>query len=256
VSAVSYHGEIIKEFPSEVITPSICSRSTIAKAHLMLEGVVENGTATNLKNANYRIAGKTGTAQIANDKYGYRQGSTVSYQASFVGYFPADNPMYSCIVVVNAPSNSVYYGNLVAGPVFKEIADKVYSKYFYRFHETTAEAGDKSENISLVQPPLGGGAGDDVIRVAREMKLNYTRIPQAEVVGTSRHNDTIRLKPVVVEAGVMPDIRGMTLRDALYYLENNGWHVRYTGSGRVRRQTPEAGSRLQAGATIYLEMEI
>ena len=97
-----------------------------------MEGVVENGTATNLKNANYRIAGKTGTAQIAIGKSGYRQGARISYQASFVGYFPADRPLYSCIVVVNAPSNGVYYGNLVAGSVFKEISDKVYAKNFYR----------------------------------------------------------------------------------------------------------------------------
>ena len=85
----------------------------------MLEGVVENGTAKNLKNTNYKIAGKSGTAQIANEKYGYKNEFKVSYQASFVGYFPADKPEYSCIVVVNSPSNSVYYGNLVAGPVFK-----------------------------------------------------------------------------------------------------------------------------------------
>lgn len=107
VSAVAYHGDIMKEFPTEVITTSISSRSTVSKARKMLEGVVENGTATNLRNANYSIAGKTGTAQIANEKYGYRQGSSVSYQASFVGYFPADNPLFSCIVVVNAPSNSI-----------------------------------------------------------------------------------------------------------------------------------------------------
>ena len=97
-----------------------------------MEGVVEHGTAMNLKNAEYKIAGKTGTAQIAKDKYGYRQGARISYQASFVGYFPAENPLYSCIVVVNAPSNGVYYGNLVAGSVFKEISDKVYSTSFFR----------------------------------------------------------------------------------------------------------------------------
>ena len=95
-----------------------------------MEGVVQHGTATNLKNANYKIAGKTGTAQIARDKYGYRQ-ERISYQASFVGYFPAESPLYSCIVVVNSPSNGVYFGNLVAGTVFKEISDKsILNKFF------------------------------------------------------------------------------------------------------------------------------
>jgi cell division protein FtsI (penicillin-binding protein 3) len=96
----------------------------------MLEGVVEIGTAKNLKNDTYKIAGKTGTAQIAKSRFGYRTASGINYQASFAGYFPADNPKYSCIVVVNSPSNGVYYGNVVAGTVFKEIADKVYATSF------------------------------------------------------------------------------------------------------------------------------
>ncbi len=138
VKEIRYHGQQVEEFSPRVLKSSICSKATIEKAHELLEGVVERGTATNLRNDTYKIAGKTGTAQIANDKYGYKQDGRVSYQASFVGYFPADNPVYSCIVVVNAPTNSIYYGNLVAGPVFKEIADKVYSSrfltLFYQYH--------------------------------------------------------------------------------------------------------------------------
>ena len=109
VTAVMRNGSVIKSYDPEVIINSIASRSTIRKAKKMMEGVVEHGTATNLKNPNYKIAGKTGTAQIAKDKYGYRTGNHMSYSASFVGYFPAENPLYSCIVVVNSPSNGVYY---------------------------------------------------------------------------------------------------------------------------------------------------
>ncbi|MBN2520711.1 MAG: penicillin-binding protein 2, partial [Bacteroidales bacterium] len=127
VKGIMEHGEITRSFKMEVINHSICSKQTIIKVKELLEGVVENGTAQNLKNPNYKIAGKTGTAQIANKKYGYNHDKGVSYQASFVGYFPADNPKYSCIVVVNSPSRYIYYGNIVAGPVFKEIADKVYA---------------------------------------------------------------------------------------------------------------------------------
>ena len=132
VSAVMRNGRIIRSYDPEVIINSIASRSTIRKAKKMMEGVVEHGTATNLRNPNYKIAGKTGTAQIARNKYGYRTGTSVSYSASFVGYFPAENPLYSCIVVVNSPSNGVYFGNVVAGTVFKEISDKVYSTRFFR----------------------------------------------------------------------------------------------------------------------------
>ncbi|TFG89525.1 MAG: penicillin-binding protein 2, partial [Candidatus Atribacteria bacterium] len=102
VSAVLHNGNIVKRYEPEAIINNIASRSTIRKAKKMMEGVVEHGTATNLKNSNYKIAGKTGTAQIAKNKYGYRQGVRISYQATFVGYFPAENPLYSCIVVVNA----------------------------------------------------------------------------------------------------------------------------------------------------------
>jgi cell division protein FtsI (penicillin-binding protein 3) len=127
---------VIKSFEPTVIVNSIASRSTIKKARNMMEGVVESGTAENLKNADYKIAGKTGTAQIARGKSGYRSGERVSYQASFVGYFPAENPLYSCIVVVNAPSNGVYYGNLVAGSVFREISDKIYATSSFRDYST------------------------------------------------------------------------------------------------------------------------
>ena len=144
VTEILRSGIRIRKYEPEVIINSVASRSTIRKAKSMMEGVVENGTATNLKNSNYKIAGKTGTAQIANDNKGYRQGARISYQASFVGYFPAENPLYSCIVVVNAPSNGVYYGNVVAGTVFKEISDRVYATRFYREHDVLTKIGRAS----------------------------------------------------------------------------------------------------------------
>ena len=144
VTEIRRNGSLLKSFKPEVIINSIASRSTIRKAKKMMEGVVEHGTATNLKDADYKIAGKTGTAQIAMNKYGYRSGARISYQASFCGYFPADNPIYSCIVVVNAPSNGVYYGNLVAGTVFKEIADKVYATRFFKDLPVTTITKKKS----------------------------------------------------------------------------------------------------------------
>lgn len=252
VTSISYHGRTVREFPVEVITPSICSRSTINKARLMLEGVVENGTATNLKNTNYRIAGKTGTAQIANARYGYRSGSGVSYQGSFVGYFPADNPLYSCIVVVNAPSNSVYYGNLVAGPVFREIADKVYSKYFFR---SGFEPGEGQGRIQASDVPLlWGGFRGDVARVSRAFGLDHSSLPESEWMKVVRQNDSLIIRGVEIYEGIVPDVSSMSLRDALFILENSGWNVKYNGTGRIVKQSPSAGSRLREGLTIYLEL--
>jgi cell division protein FtsI (penicillin-binding protein 3) len=217
VSEVRDGNRTVKSFDSEVITNAICSKSTVRKAQSLLEGVVENGTARNLKNSNYRIAGKTGTAQIANAKHGYRTGSRISYQASFVGYFPADDPLYSCIVVVNAPSNWVYYGNVVSGPVFKEIADKVYASSFYRDLHALNPQGE--EKVTLREAASEVKKGD-----------------------------------LSQSGGVMPNVVGMGLRDALYMLENSGVRVRYSGKGKVVKQSPQPGVRISRGATVAIQL--
>src|SRR5690606_11478386 len=149
-----------------VINPSICSKETIKKARKMLESVVEYGTATNLKNANFKIAGKTGTAQIANAKYGYRYDSKVSYQASFCGYFPADNPKYSCIVVVNAPEKQKY-GAEVAGTVFRKIADKVYATHI-EYHEAM---NLKQQEVILEAPETKAGYSPEIIKVLKNVGI-------------------------------------------------------------------------------------
>jgi cell division protein FtsI (penicillin-binding protein 3) len=219
VTEVRDGNRVVKSFDTEVITNSICSRSTIRKAQSLLEGVVENGTAKNLKNNNYKIAGKTGTAQIANARHGYRSGARISYQASFVGYFPADDPLYSCIVVVNAPSNWVYYGNVVSGPVFKEIADKVYAGNFYR-------------DLRALNPE-----GDD-------------KVSLREASSRVENND------LTLSEGMMPNVVGMGLRDAIYMLENCGLKVNYTGRGKVAKQSPQAGVRISRGATVAVELRL
>ncbi len=209
----------VKSFETEVITNAICSRSTINKAQSLLEGVVENGTAKNLKNSNYKIAGKTGTAQIANAKHGYRSGARISYQASFVGYFPADDPLYSCIVVVNAPSNWVYYGNVVSGPVFKEIADKVYATSFYR-------------DLRALNPD-------------NEDKVKFREAA-----------DIVSKDDLTWSEGLMPNVVGMGLRDAMFMLENSGLRVNYSGRGKVARQSPQPGVRIKRGATVAIELRL
>jgi len=251
VTGILRNGTVIKSFEPDVIINSIASRSTIRKAKKMMEGVVERGTATNLRNANYKIAGKTGTAQIAKDKYGYRQGVRISYQASFVGYFPAENPLYSCIVVVNAPSNGVYYGNLVAGSVFKVISDKVYSTRFFRDYKPENDA-----NKVLTAPEAGNGYRDDINEVLRNLKVRYRRTADDDWVSTRESGDTIRLAGIKVQKGLIPDVRGMSLRDAIYLLENAGLRVRYSGKGRVLRQSPEHGARYFDGSVVSLEMNM
>jgi cell division protein FtsI (penicillin-binding protein 3) len=252
VTAIVRNGTVIKKYEPEVIINSVASRSTIRKAKSMMEGVVEHGTATNIKNRDYRIAGKTGTAQIAKDNRGYRQGARISYQASFAGYFPAENPLYSCIVVVNAPSNGVYYGNIVAGTVFKEISDRVYATRFYRDYR----AESKKDDVRATAPEAGNGYRNDIDEVLGNMKVRYRRTSSDDWVATRESGDTIRLSSVRIQEGLIPDVRGMSLRDAVYLLENSGLRVRYKGKGRVLRQSPEHGSRYFEGSVVSLEMNM
>ena len=249
VTAILRNGSVIKSFGTDVIINSIASRSTIRKAQKMMEGVVEHGTATNLKNANYKIAGKTGTAQIARDKNGYRQ--ELRYQASFVGYFPAENPLYSCIVVVNAPSNGVYYGNVVAGSVFKEISDKVYATNFYREYKA-----ENNEDNKKPAPEAGNGFRADINEVLGDLNVRYRKTSREDWVATRESGDTIRLVGVNLKQGLVPDVRGMSLRDAVYLLENSGLKVRYSGRGRVLRQSPEHGARVYEGSVVSLDMNM
>ena len=251
VTEIRRNGTTIETFGTEVIINSIASRSTIRKARKMLEGVVEHGTAMNLRDADYKIAGKTGTAQIARGRSGYRSGSVISYQASFVGYFPAENPMYSCIVVVSAPSNSVYYGNLVAGPVFKEISDKVYSTAFFRDF-ATINIDDKRAGA----PDAGNGYKEDINQVLRDLGISYRRTSNDSWVTTRESGDTIRLAPVRLVPGLVPDVRGMTLRDAMFLLENSGLRVVHSGRGRVRRQSPEHGAKIYEGSVVNLDLNM
>ena len=251
VSSIMKNGSVIKTYEPEVIINSIASRSTIRKAKKMMEGVVERGTATNLKNPNYKIAGKTGTAQIAKDKFGYRSGERMSYSASFVGYFPADDPLYSCIVVVNSPSNGVYFGNIVAGTVFKEISDKVYATRFFRDYRP-----ENKDDIKPSAPDAGNGYRADINEVLKNLDVRYKRTADDDWVATRESGDTVRLAGVKIQHGLIPDVRGMSLRDAIYLLENSGIRVQVKGKGRVLRQSPEHGARYFNGTVVSLDMSM
>jgi cell division protein FtsI (penicillin-binding protein 3) len=234
-------GKPIKTFGPEVINPAICSKSTIEKAKAMLEGVVQQGTAMNLKNANFKIAGKTGTAQIYKVKTGYK--TDVSYQASFVGYFPAKNPMYSCIVVVNAPSKNVYYGNLVAGPIFKEIANKVYATSI-QLHEEIQNTAQLAERIPI--PVSKNGNQYDLNNVYSELNVPSSQNGEnATWVAASTGRDKVTLYKRVFKAGIIPNFIGMDLKDAIYIIENMGLKADFTGKGTIKEQTPNAGTKVE-----------
>jgi cell division protein FtsI (penicillin-binding protein 3) len=257
VQEVRKKGKLIKKFETEMIgTPPICSRKTIEMAKKMMEGVVLRGTGKTLKNSTFSIAGKTGTAQIlVNGSYKDRD-KKATYQASFVGYFPANNPKYSCIVVVSAPSTGEYYGAQVAGPVFKDIADKVYSTSL----DIHKEINSVQHEFAVKAPAAKAGSLKDISKVLAD--LNVKTDPEAIRVGWTipipRDSTAVDLPLSRVEAelqkNIVPNMVGMGAQDALFLLENNGFHVVLKGSGVITKQSLEAGTRFVKGTTIELEL--
>jgi cell division protein FtsI (penicillin-binding protein 3) len=252
VTEIRQSGKLVKQFDTEVINNSICSKKTIKMAKEMLEGVVESGTARNLKNSRYKIAGKTGTAQIANAKDGYKgYESKVSHQASFVGYFPADNPKYTCIVVVNAPTKNVIYGNLVAGPIFKEVADKVYANSI-QIHDQL----EKKEHLAVSRIPYAkDGSYEDLSKVyaALDIKTSQDGVnPEWAKVSTGEKEVKVYKKRI--PEIYVPDVTGMSIKDALYILENKGMSVQFSGNGVVKKQSISPGEKMMKGENIILEL--
>jgi cell division protein FtsI (penicillin-binding protein 3) len=252
VKELRNHGQTIKTFAPDVMVSSICSMSTIRKARKMLEGVVLRGTAMNLRDSSLKIAGKTGTAQIAKKNKGYRQDAKISYQASFAGYFPAEDPKYSCIVVVNAPSKDVYYGNLVAGPVFKEIAQKVNATSFEMHDEIIAG----KSHLKVESPAVKAGSWTEV-----EESLDELGIPVEEKsektgnwVTASKNENEIAIYNKKLIKNLVPDVTGMGAKDALFLLENAGLRVVLRGYGKVMKQSLLPGERAEKGSTVVISL--
>jgi cell division protein FtsI (penicillin-binding protein 3) len=250
VREIRYHGKLVRRMDTEVLQSSVCSRSTLRKVRKILEGVVESGTAKNLNDPQIQIAGKTGTNQIYNKKYGYRSNSEVSYQASFVGYFPAGNPQYSCIVVVNSPSRYVYYGNAVAGPVFLEIARKVYATSI-DLHDAVARQKDSIQDL----PYSKTGNRNELRQVLRKLDIPVENANiRSEWVNTEKTEQAIEFTNRSIADGLVPNVVSMGAKDAVYLLENRGLRVRLMGRGSVRRQSLPPGTRVRKGDQIVLEM--
>ncbi len=247
---IKRNGVTVKTFTTEVIAEDIVSKATIKKAKQMLEGVVQNGSGKGLNITAFKVGGKTGTAQIATGSKGY--GTTKSYQASFIGYFPADNPLYTCLVVVYNPSKGAYYGGLIAGPVFKEIAEKVYSSSL-----DFMQPINNKEQFLTKAPESIKSRNDELVIASQALKLKVK--PSANPDGYAvRTADTtkISLAESNVEAqlkkGIVPNLNGMSAKDALFLLENKGMHVRIVGMGSVKKQSILAGQKFNKGDKITL----
>ena len=261
VREVRRKNTLIRRFDTEVIADQIVKKETVAKAKALMEGVVQNGSGKGLNITAFRVGGKTGTAQIA--KIGARKGSGKTaygdvgdrtYQASFVGYFPAEKPLYTCIVVINSPSNGIYYGGLVAGPVFKEISEKVYSGSV-----DFIEPMNTGKDLLTKAPSIISTRSDEVKRVATALSLPYNGPDSNSYITQNRKDSTkVAMNGSSIETqlrkGIMPDLTGLSAKDALYLLENHGMYVRIMGFGSVKKQSIEAGQKVGRGNKVTLTL--
>mgnify|MGYP003109921090 FL=1 len=246
VQAVIKGNRIEKEYQPEVLRKRIASEKTIKQLQELLQGVVENGTAKNISNADYKIAGKTGTAQkLINGRY------TQKYYTSFAGYFPAEKPKYSMIVVIDSPNGFAAYGGDVSAPVFKEIADRIYALDI-ELNPTGPSQILRAEASTSTLPFVKAGKAEEVHQILEQLGVKANAVQADDWVKVVAQDNRVGWKINDTEKAMVPDVSGLSLRDALFILENKGLKVNYSGKGLVQEQSLEPGTKLLPNTTINL----
>ena len=250
VKAAVKDGEIVKEYPTEVINPKICSDKTLAQIREILQKVVGEGLAKPAGSKQFHVSGKTGTAQISQGAAGYKAGVT-NYLVSFCGYFPSEAPKYSMIVSIQKPGPTAS-GGLMAGSVFSKIAERVYAKDL-RLPLTSA-----IDTNTVVIPHVKAGEMRQTQRVLEELNINI----QGKIADSGKEvwgSTHAAPQAVVLESrGIMqnfvPSVIGMGAKDAVYLLESKGLKVNLVGVGKVKSQSIANGTIIRKGQTITLTM--
>lgn len=249
VNNVQQDGIVLKEYQPTVLDNKICKPEVIAAAKECMEAVVTAGTGRPaFKDMPFAVAGKTGTAHVADSRIRY---SDRVYQASFVGYFPANDPQYSCIVVIRTKPHAIYhYGGQLAAPVFREIAVKLYAMYVDK--KVPAMYAAKKDSSAYFY----AGSNNEIKNVYATLKMPYQDSAEQNAWSSVYpYNYQTVLKGNTIEKNKMPDVKGMGLKDALYLLESIGIKVSVKGRGRVISQSVEPGTALQKNMSVVLELD-
>lgn len=249
VEQIRRGNQVVKNYKPSVFRPKICSDRTLHLMQEALKGVVKRGTGSALKSSLFDIAGKTGTAVVQNENGTYGRDGNKTYQASFVGYFPADEPLYSCIVVVSAPSKDIY-GATVSGTVFSAIANKVYSNTL-KYHKAINEQNKRQ----LEMPAIKNGSGQDLLIALKRLNLPYSMGDYSEWMRLSRGKKEVTITPLKISQNTVPNVTGLTAKDAVYILERLKMHVYVRGSGKVVTQSIPAGSPIAEGTLMEIRLE-
>jgi cell division protein FtsI (penicillin-binding protein 3) len=237
-------GKTKKEFGTEVINPKLCSEKTLNEIKDILRGVVTQGTGKSVDSEYFPISGKTGTAMIAS------RGGYEGYYVSFCGYFPSDNPQYTCFVGIRRPQGSPS-GGLMPGAVFKQIAEGIYKKSLV----STPVVAPK-DTVNPLTPALKGGSLKNTEIVLKGISQSFSFAgAKSDWIKPGLYTNGISLEEnISVRQGKVPDVTGMGARDAIYLLENAGLRVNLVGAGKVRWQSIAEGSNVVKGATITIEL--
>ena len=230
VKSIVKDGKVIEEIPTEVLNPAIASPKTIEQIQVILEKVVSEGLGKKAGSKQFHVSGKTGTAQVSQGKGGYKNG-TKQYLVSFCGYFPSEEPKYSCIVAIQK-SGLPASGGLMAGSVFSEIAERVYAKHL------ALDLKEAKDSTAILTPDVKRGNTQEANFVLQEIEANPVTLAKDTELDPKR----------------VPNVIGMGAKDAVYLLESTGLKVQLTGMGKVKSQSIQAGNTLHKGKTIHLRL--
>ena len=255
VKAVMKDGQVIREFPPQVIKQRICKEKTLREITTILEHVVSQGLGKKAGSTSFKVAGKTGTAQISKGAAGYKSG-TMNYLLSFVGFFPADNPRYSCIVCIQRPGLPASSG--FSALVFHNIAEGIMAQ------SIKLDVSDARDSLSILMPDVKSGdmfaANYVLTRLGIPTNKNwdgdYSKGNPVWGVAERQRADVALRKVKAYSSGVVPDVKGMGARDAVYALESRGVRVRLSGRGKVTQQSLAPGHVIRKGEVCSLKLEI
>lgn len=252
VKAIARNGEIVEEYPTEIVNPKICSDETLQQIQTILRKVVSEGLAKPAGSKQFSVSGKTGTAQISQGKAGYKANG-VSYLVSFCGYFPSEAPKYSCIVSIQIPHGPAS-GGLQAGSVFSRIAERIYAKHLVK---NIAQAKDST---AVLIPDVAQGDIIETAYVLKQLnvKSNSASIPYSfnPVWGKAKTTDSyVELSTAQPDKKRVPNVVGMGAKDAVYLLESYGMKVHLSGIGKVHTQSIPSGSMVRKGEYITLTLK-
>lgn len=250
VKAIAKDGETIEEFPTEVVNPKICSDKTLSQIRTILRKVVSEGLAKPAGSKQFNVSGKTGTAQISQGKAGYKAGG-VSYMVSFCGYFPSEAPKYSCLVQIQIPHGPAS-GGLQAGSVFSRIAERVYAKHLYR------DLAHAKDSTAILVPDIKKGDIKEAAYILQALNVSNNGNSlkgEGPIWGKAETSASYaKFEKIKKNKGLVPNVKGMGAKDAVYLLESQGLKVHLIGVGKVTAQDLTPGTVLKKGQTITLTL--